>query len=67
MIKGLRPIKADFKNNILGILSIFLKIGGNKNQEDAISSKLYFKDIHNDTLSFGTYLAPIGYRVVKVK
>ena len=38
-----------------------------KNQEDGIASKLYFKSIHNDTLSFGTYRAPIGYRVVKVK
>jgi len=38
-----------------------------KKQEDAISSKLYFADIHNDTLSFGTYMAPIGFRVVKVK
>ena len=38
-----------------------------KNQEDAISSKLYFKDIHNDTLSFGTCIASVGYSAVKVK
>ena len=37
------------------------------NQEDAINSKWYFKSIHNDTMSFGTYRVPIGYSVVRVK
>ena len=38
-----------------------------QNQEDAIYSKLYFEYIYNDTLSFGTHQAPIGYYVVKVE
>ena len=38
-----------------------------KNQNDTISSKLYFISLHNDTLSFGTYMVPTGYSVVKVK
>ena len=37
------------------------------NQKNTINSKWYFKSICNDTLSFGTHKAPIGYSVVKVK
>ena len=37
------------------------------NNEESIYSKLYFDTIHNDTLSFGTYRAPIYYSIFKVK
>ena len=38
-----------------------------KKQENALTSRGYFESIKNDTLSYGSYQAPIFFRAVKVK
>ena len=38
-----------------------------KKQENALTSRGYFESIKNDTLSYGSYQAPIFFRAVKIK